>query len=43
MGEQVDLDDETKATQLTVLPVSLGFSLSLHTILHCRTVLMWKY
>ena len=43
VDEQMDLDDETTATQLHVLLVSLGYNLSLRTILRCRTTLGWTY
>ena len=41
--EQMRLDDETTATQLHVLLNSRGYSLSLRTILRCRTSLGWTF
>ena len=41
--EQMRLDDETTATQLHVLLVRLGYSLSLRTVLRCRTTLGWTF
>ena len=41
--EQMRLDNETTATQLHILLVRLGYSLSLCTILHCRMTLGWTY
>ncbi len=43
VDEKMALDDETTATQLHVLLTSLGYSLSLRTILRCRTVLGWTF
>jgi len=37
------LDNETTATQLHILLVRLGYSLSLCTILHCRMTLGWTF
>ena len=41
--EQMKVDDETTATQLHVLLVDLGYSLSLRTILCCRSTLGWTF
>ena len=41
--EQMRLDNETTATQLHILLVRLGYSLSLCTVLHCRMTLGWTY
>ena len=41
--EQMRLDDETTATQLHALLNSCGYSLSLRTILRCRTSLGWTF
>ena len=43
MEEQIKVDDETTATQLHVLLVHLGYSLSLRTILRCRSTLGWTF
>ena len=40
---QMRLDDETTATQLHALLNSHGYSLSLRTILRCRTSLGWTF
>ena len=41
--EQMQRDDETIASQLHVLLVSLGHRLDLRTILRCRTLLGWTF
>ena len=41
--QQMRLDDETTATQLHSMLVSKGYSLSLKTILRCRTSLGWTF
>ena len=41
--EQMRRDDETTATQLHVLLTSLGYNMSLRTILRCRTLLGWTF
>ncbi len=41
--EKMRQDDETTATQLHVLLTGLGYSLSLRTILRCRTILGWTF
>jgi len=43
IGEQMRKDDETTASQLHVLLVSLGDHLNLRTILHCRAALSWTF
>lgn len=43
VDEQMTVDDETTATQLHVLLVDLGYSLSLRTILRCRSTLGWTF
>ena len=41
--EQMRWDDETTASQLHVLLVSLGYCLNLRTALRCRTALGWTF
>ena len=41
--QQMRSDDETTANQLHVLLSRLGYSLSLRTILRCRTILGWTF
>ncbi len=41
--EQMRLDDETTATQLHILLTRLGYSLSVRTILRCRSILGWTF
>ena len=41
--EQMRRDDETTASQLHVLLVSLGYRLNLRTVLRCRTALGWTF
>ena len=41
--EQMRQDDETTASQLHVHLTSLGYTLSLRTILRCRTSLGWTF
>ena len=41
--EQMRLDDETTAYQLHALLSRLGYSLSLRTILRCRSILGWTF
>ena len=41
--EQMRKDDETTANQLHVILTGLGYHLSLHTILRCRTHLGWTF
>ena len=41
--EQMRRDDETTASQLHVHLTSLGYTLSLQTILRCRTSLGWTF
>ena len=41
--QQMRQDDETTATQLHELLVSKGYSISLRTILRCRTALGWTF
>ena len=43
LDEQMKVDDEKIAMQLHVLLVDLGYSLSLGTILHCRSTLGWTF
>ena len=41
--EQIRLDDETTAHQLHKILTSKGYSISLSTILRCRTSLGWTF
>jgi len=41
--QQMRRDDETTASQLHVILTTLGYSISLRTILHCRTSLGWTF
>ena len=41
--QQMQLDDETTATQLRQLLVSKGYTISLRTILRCRIALGWTF
>jgi len=41
--EQMRRDDETTASQLHVLLVSMGYTLNLRTVLRCRTSLGWTF
>ena len=41
--EQMKLDDETTAHQLHRLLIDKGYSISLRTILRCRTALGWTF
>lgn len=43
VDHQMTIDDETSAHQLYALLRSRGFSLSLRTILRCRTALGWTF
>ncbi len=43
VDEQMELDDETTAHQLHALLTRKGYSLSLRTILRCRTALGWTF
>ena len=43
VDEQMRLDDETSAHQLHALLQSKGYSISLPTILRCRTALGWTF
>jgi transposase len=43
VGKQMRKDDETTATQLHALLTSRGYSISLRTILRCRSSLGWTY
>ena len=41
--EQMQRDDETTAYQLHQMLVDNGITISLRTILHCRTALSWTF
>jgi len=41
--EQMRLDDETTASQLHVILTRMGYTMSLRTILRCRTSLGWTF
>ena len=41
--EQMRADDETTATQLHHLLQQRGYTISLHTVLRCRSVLGWTF
>ena len=41
--EQMRRDDETSASQLHVLLISMGYQINLRTVLRCRTSLGWTF